>query len=81
MKVNELIEQGLLEVGYEVVDEYISYETSSKTSLHHNGEEVNSIDVQNDGVVWVITIQGREHVGEFEYNKDDDLPIEVFTKK
>lgn len=80
MKLKDLIKAGHVVFGYEE-PEYVSYEPADNVSLHLHGEEVNNIDLHEGGDIYVITIQGREHVGEFEYKSNDNLPIEVYTRK
>jgi len=79
MIVRDMIKQNLIVVEEEYED-YTSYTVSDKNVIKYNDELVLNVDVNSNGSVWVITMQGREHIGEYGFEDVDDIPVEIFTK-
>ena len=77
IKSGKLVEQ-YRESATDDAPAYVSYAEGDDYRLVHDGEEVISVDVHDNGVVWVTTVQGREHIGEFEYNAKDNIPIRSY---
>jgi len=77
-KLQQLIEDGILVKDYDDEDS-VTY-AAENAHIKYNGETVLNIILCENGVVWVMTQQGREHVGEFEFSINDDIDLEVFTK-
>lgn len=79
MKIKDAIENGTL-ILMHLSEEHNSYEPAYDVGIYYSDEKVTKVNMFHNGTAYVITIQGREHIGEYYFaaNEIDHVELEVY---